>query len=1147
MMALRHAIPPDTLAAQTRAADPGVTAWVSANAGSGKTHVLTQRVIRLLLAGTPPSKILCLTFTKAAAANMSLRVFDTLSKWTTLDDDALESEIRKTGAPFAFTDLAFARRLFARTVETPGGLKIQTIHAFCERLLHLFPFEANVASHFRVIEDIERAELLKEARDKALALALEDEASPLGAALAKISGQTSAADFDELLEAVLAKRDKLMRGIEAVGGDLARYEGALRSALDIKTNRNAAELEADITEGGLPPANWLDYAARLDQGTANDKGAADRLRKAVGASGKARREAYEKVFLTDKNTPRATLTTAGLSKADPTLKDALVTEQLRICAARELLKSVECLERSAALLRISAQILRSYAAMKNARALLDFDDLIEITRNLLAGAAASWVLYKLDSGIDHILVDEAQDTSPGQWDILRALAEEFMAGEGQRSLTRTFFAVGDEKQSIYSFQGAQPDQFDKMRRKFETRAREAELDFASVPLQLSFRSAPGILACVDAVFADAGNRRGLVYGDDVNTSHSALKSDLPSVVEIWPLVGTRDTTEERDWQLPVDLQDKHDPPAILARRIGDLIAGWLRADSPERVCDENGLGRAIRAGDVMILVRRRNAFFDAVIRALKEKGVPVAGADRLQLLQNIAVMDLVAAGRAALLPQDDLALACVLKSPLLGLTDEDLLEIAPERKGGLYEALGASENPAHKTAFARIESWRLRARADGPFRFYAHLLGAEGGRRLIQQRLGPESRDAMDEFVKLALDHEQRETPSLQAFLHELQDISIKRDMEAAGQCVRVLTVHAAKGLEGKIVLLPDTCSTPGSRFDPKIFELGDEHAPLLAWSPRAEADSGPIAPQRTRARDDNAEEYRRLLYVALTRAEERLYIMGFHGSRGPDADCWYEMVKKCMQDRMQDIPAFWDKETETVLRFVEGGSLNEAPQIEASAPTPMPSPHWLNSPAPADPMPAQPLRPSSALAAADHFALSEAAQTLRAHAMQAGRMVHELLQHLADAAPDARETAAQTYVTRRGSRLPSEVQESIARQALAVLGDARLAALFGPGSRAEVSLAGSIEVNGRAREIVGQIDRLAETETQVLIADFKTGTPPSGAMPASYAAQLALYRAAIQQLYPDREVQAFLIWTEGPRIEALTQEVAQAAFATLR
>ena len=291
MMALRHAIPADTLAAQTRAADPGATAWVSANAGSGKTHVLTQRVIRLLLAGTPPSKILCLTFTKAAAANMSLRVFDTLSKWTTLDDDALENEIRKTGAPFALTDLAFARRLFARTVETPGGLKIQTIHAFCERLLHLFPFEANVASHFRVIEDVERAELLKEARDKALALALEDEAGPLGAALAKISGQTSAADFDELLEAVLAKRDKLMRGIEAVGGDLARYEGALRSALDIKTNRNAAELEGDITEGGLPPANWLDYAARLDQGTANDKGAADRLRKSFSASGKARREA----------------------------------------------------------------------------------------------------------------------------------------------------------------------------------------------------------------------------------------------------------------------------------------------------------------------------------------------------------------------------------------------------------------------------------------------------------------------------------------------------------------------------------------------------------------------------------------------------------------------------------------------------------------------------------------------------------------------------------------------------------------------------------------------------------------------------------------------------------------------------------------
>ena len=1146
-MALRHAIPPGTLAAQTRAADPAATAWVSANAGSGKTHVLTQRVIRLLLAGTPPSKILCLTFTKAAAANMSLRVFDTLSKWTTLDDAALENEIRKTGAPFALTDLAFARRLFARTVETPGGLKIQTIHAFCERLLHLFPFEANVASHFRVIEDVERAELLTLARDKALALAMEDDTGPLGEALRLISGQTSASDFDDLLQAVLGKRDKLMRGMEAVGGDLTRYRDALRGALGVNTNRSSAELEEALTSEGLPPDRWRDYAARMDRGSANDQASAERFRTAAASAGEARRAAYLKVFLTDKMTPRTKLTTAALDKADPGLKDELVTEQLRICALRDVLKSVACLDRSDALMRIAAQILRSYAAMKNARALLDFDDLIDTTRRLLGGAAASWVLYKLDSGIDHILVDEAQDTSPGQWDILRALAEEFMAGEGQRTLTRTFFAVGDEKQSIYSFQGAQPRQFDEMRRLFETRARAAQLDFASVPLQLSFRSAPGVLACVDAVFADAGNRRGLAHGDDVNTEHLALKHDLPSVVEIWPLVGARDNVQERDWKLPVDLQDKHDPPAVLATRIAQMIARWLQPDSDERVCDENGLGRPIRAGDVMILVRRRNAFFEAVIRALKEKGVPVAGADRLQLLENIAVMDLVAAGRAALLPQDDLALACVLKSPLLGLDDDDLIAIAPEREGGLYEALATSEVATHKTAFARIEGWRARARADGPFRFYAHLLGAEGGRRLIQQRLGPESRDAMDEFVKLALDHEQRETPSLQAFLHELQDISIKRDMEAAGQCVRVLTVHAAKGLEGKIVLLPDTCSAPGSRFDPKIFELGEDHAPLLAWSPRAEADCGPLALRRASARDDNAEEYRRLLYVALTRAEERLYIMGFHGARKPDADCWYEMVKKCMQARMEDAPALWAPEEETVLRCVHGGALVQAPHEEtppASAPQ---KPLWLTLAAPHERAPTQPVRPSSALAAADHFALSDAAQTLRAHAMQAGRMVHELLQHLADVAPETRESAAQIYVTRRGARLPHEVQAGVGRQALAVLGDPRLAALFGPGSRAEVSLAGTIQVNGREAPIVGQIDRLAETDTHVLIADFKTGAPPTGPMPASYAVQLSLYRAAIQQLYPDRDVQAYLIWTEGPRIEALSEEMAQAAFATLR
>jgi len=1140
-MALRYEIPQDTQEAQRTASDPKLTAWVSANAGSGKTHVLTQRVIRLLLEGVTPSRILCLTFTKAAAANMSLRVFDTLAKWTALDDPALEQEIRATGANFSHESLAFARRLFARTVETPGGLKIQTIHAFCERLLHLFPFEANVASHFRVIEEEEQAELLQQARDATLIEAGQNPASDLGKALSLISRETNAEDFDKLMQDVLGKRELLMKTLEGCGGDLRRYESQLRRALAITSNRSASEIEREIVEEGIPDTQWQSFADQLKIGGKTDQDLAQKFEAALGTHGIGRLEAYLSIWFTKGGAPASRL---GTARINDSTKAELAREQVRIVNAVELLRSVECVERSSALLRLSDAILKRYRGLKQTRGLLDFDDLIATVRHLLMDTSPGWVLFKLDSGIDHILVDEAQDTSPAQWDILCRLSEEFMAGEGQRKISRTFFAVGDEKQSIYSFQGADPRKFDEMRQYFSKRARDAQLAFENVPLQRSFRSAMGILKCVDTVFADEINRKGLVYGDPVAPVHQALKEDIPSIIELWPRVEGRDEDHDRDWRLPVDLQDQYAPPTVLANRIANLICGWLDPASPERVSDQDGRARPIRAGDIMILVRRRNAFFEAIIRALKEKDVPVAGADRLQLLQSIAVMDLMAAGRVALLPQDDLSLACVLKSPLIGLDDDDLIAIAPQRPASLYDALSAATATRHQQAFAVVERWRKRAQGSA-FSFYAYLLGEDGGRRAMQKRLGPEARDAMDEFLKLALDHELREVPSLQNFLHGLQDVNIKRDMEAAGEAVRVLTAHAAKGLEAKIVFLPDTCAAPGSRFDPQLYELQGEAGPLLVWSPSSKLDCAETTALREKVREDSAEEYRRLLYVAMTRAEERLYIMGFHGVRGPDKDCWYEMIERTIADQMQPVPAHWDAQ-QTLLRRIDGKPLAEADSFGKAALAKMTLPAWLKKPAPMEAITLAPLRPSSAIEAADMDPQSEDARIWRAQALLAGRITHELLQHMGGIALSDRDAVAERYLNRRANFLPETLRTRILQEVVDVLDAPQLQLLFAHGSRAEVSLGGAISLGGRKVPLLGQIDRLVETPSEIIIADFKTGKNADGELPAAYATQLALYRAALMELYPEKSVRALLVWTAGPRIDEVTPAMADEALRKL-
>ncbi|MDB5544600.1 MAG: Double-strand break repair helicase AddA [Hyphomicrobiales bacterium] len=1159
----KRPIPQETRELQMLASDPRVSAWVSANAGSGKTHVLTQRVIRLLLNGVPPARILCLTFTKAAAANMSIRVFRELSRWTRLSDAELRDAILATGEiETGPARLTFARRLFARTVETPGGLKIQTIHAFCEKLLHLFPFEANVAARFEVIEEQQQSELLTNARLDTLAHAIHDERGPLGKALRVLAAETSGAGFTDLISEALRKQELIARLGKLDEEDGAEaYTRLLAASLGIEASETVDDINRSILDHGLLGEDVTDFAALIATGGSNDGKLAKKLLDAQATRAAADKlRIYEDAFVTQAGEPRGMGAQKIVSKAVysklPDVLDRMEAERDRVCALRERRKAAHVVARTHALLVIVRHILRAYRDEKEARGLLDFSDLIIATRRLLQRTDAGWVLHKLDKGIDHILVDEAQDTSPDQWDILEAIATEFTAGAGQRDVSRTFFAVGDEKQSIFSFQGAQPREFDRMRRKIEARVHHAQQRFEHIELKRSFRSSKGVLDAVDSVFSVEGHFKGL-SSDEMKTVHEAWKDDLPGLIELWPIVQRDETAEPRDWKMPLDQLDAGDPPVIVAKNIAREIAALIAPGSGESVEDEQTRGRRpIRPGDVMILVRSRGPFFEAVIRALKEAQVPVAGADRLQLTQHIAVMDLIAAGRAALLPEDDLTLAIVLKTPLIGLDDDDLLAIAPGRKGSLHEALGASSTPRHQRAFARIEAWRKAAAQMTPFFFYAQILGAEHGRRDMLSRLGHEAGDAMDEFLALALEHETRKAPSLVEFLAALQsaDLQIKRDMEAGADAVRVMTVHASKGLEAKIVFLGDTCGAPvSSRHDPKLYEVSaGQFGEIIAWSPGMKGEPALLMQAREKAREDSEQEHRRLLYVAMTRAEERLYVASFLGKQKLKDGCWRQMVEATLEGQMTEAPARWDPEAK-ILRWTSG----VAPRLDAlgeraPAMADEPLPDWAVTPAPFEAQPQRPLSPSNALAAADRMEPEPRERSPAvATAAKAGVMVHALLQHLPEIAAADRASAATRFVESRGGAFEPAQREAIVAQALAVLGDPLLAPLFGPGSQAEIGLGGRVALpGGREIEIYGQIDRLAVTGNEVLLADFKTGRPRSAAdTPDSYLAQLAVYRAAVAPLYPGKKVRCFLVWTEGPlgleidtaRLEAALLDVQRA------
>jgi ATP-dependent helicase/nuclease subunit A len=1157
-------LPPHTLARQHAASDPAASAWVSANAGSGKTHVLIQRVVRLLLQGVAPSKILCLTFTKAAAANMASRVFGTLALWTRMSDEDLRGAIIATGAPAPpESGLMAARTLFARTVETPGGLKIQTIHAFCEMLLHLFPFEANVAARFEVADEARQAELLARARREVLAGAGGDPRG-LGAHIARLADECSPGDFEALIKEAMA-----FRGLRELWAE--DPEPGLRKALGLAAGRDVAAIERDIVENGLSPALWPDLARWLDTGAPNDTRTAQRFRDAAAARETGlggipggdlqccRQDcvaAYLAIFFTKdgEGHPTASLATKKPASGRPDFEAMLYAEQARLEPLRAERKAAATLRRTLALIGVVHAVFARYHEIKAVRGILDFDDLVERALALLERSDAAWVLYKLDAGIDHILVDEAQDTSADQWRILERLTGDF-AGAGRNGRPRTFFAVGDEKQSIFSFQGAAPEMFAQMLRRFRTKFTGGDASFEHVRLGLSFRSSPGILSAVDQVFERGEHQSGLVAADDVWMPHDALKTQLPGLVEIWPSVGPEARDDPRDWRLPLDIRDSQDPATLVSERVARKIA-LLTAVTGEAVFDTNEKRpRAIRAGDILILVRRRGPLFEALIRALKNCSVPVAGADRLELADHIAVMDLVAAGRTALLPQDDLTLACVLKSPLVSLDDDDLMVLAPNRSGSLFDALANSIETSHKRAHEKIEGWRSRA-ARSPFAFYSSLLCEDGGRRAIEARLGNEAADAVDEFLRLALSHETESAPSLVKFLDDFvgMEYSIKRDMETGAGAVRVMTVHAAKGLEAKIVFLPDTCSAPSHHHDPRIFNLGSgrDRRPVMGWSPKAALDCPAAATARENARAAALDEYRRLLYVALTRAEERLYIAGCHGAKGPSEDCWAAMIEATLVagGDFESFPAFWNPE-DKILRRTSGSP----PAISNGVQRPLEDrpglPDWLRRPAPAGTAETALVRPSRAFVS-KNLSISGSnappASAARRLAMEQGRLAHVLLQYLPGLAPDLRRMAALKYLAAAAGGLGEAWRLTFADKVLAVIGLPALAGLFSPGSRAEAAVEGLVSLpGGREITVAGQVDRIAETQEAVLIADFKTGSAVApGDTPASYIAQMALYRAVLAPLWPDKPLRMILVWIDGPSIAELESGVLDAALASI-
>ena len=1083
----------DATKRQNRASRPESSTWVSANAGSGKTRVLTDRVARLLLVGHKPQKILCLTYTKAAAAEMQNRLFDRLGKWAMMDDAGLRealTSIGENGDNYNDDALKFTRTHFARALETPGGLKIQTIHAFCASLLRRFPVEAGVSPQFREMEEGQAALLRAKILDQ---MAREEQPDAFDALARHLTNEDA---LDRLLMDVLKNKEHFA----AFDRDVLAVKLGISSDTTEQQICDTAlsDLQTDLSQALVEYLSASEISAETKAGVA--------IAEARKLSAKPALEALESAFLIGGKNTAKTPRKSGLPSAKTKKNYAAFAESLErikdaVFEARQQVLAVRALNRAQDLSRFAHDFINTYETAKAAQNLLDFDDLIDRTRALLSTREmTAWVLYRIDNGIDHILVDEAQDTSPNQWDIVESLSEEFTAGQGASEINRTLFVVGDKKQSIFGFQGADPEEFQTKQAIFGERFAQIGKTLETIEMPTSFRSAPPILQLVDQVFADDKVALG------GPPEHQALDT-TPGRVDLWAFDAPEDKPERPAWWEPVDTVVKSNPVLKLATKTAQFISDQIQNATPLHTKDGS---RPVKPGDFLILVRSRTRFFHVLIETLKTLGVPVAGADRMKIGEQLAVRDLVSLLKFLDNELDDLSLAETLRSPIFGLSQNDLHTIAYNRKGSLWQSLRAS---AFKTAIAILNDLRTQSDFIRPYELLNRVLTKHGARLNLKARLGAECEDAIDELLAQAIAFEALETPTLGRFLFWLsaREIEIKRDMEAGQNEVRVMTVHGAKGLEAPIVILPDTSAEKAGQKKPPIGQIDGQ----VFWAQSKENEPQILLDQDEARKERDSYEYARLLYVALTRAENWLIVAGA-GQENNDAHRWYKRVETAMNalgaadiDGTLSISHGWAGEVETTPRQPDQTTTLEP---------------WLSETP--KPLPPNPKTVSPSKFDGPHALPGDYIED----GTKRGDVIHQLLE-LLPLQPQDKWPSLTAQIC--GEDFDAN---DILNELRAVITKPELQDVFAPDTLIEVPITAKLdELDGRI--INGRIDRLLVSPTKITAVDFKSNlVVPSKTteIPKAILAQQGAYAAALSQIYPDRTIETAIIWTKTATMMSL-------------
>ncbi|MFT6346281.1 MAG: ATP-dependent helicase/nuclease subunit A [Myxococcota bacterium] len=1098
---------------QNSASNPSNCAFVSASAGSGKTKVLTDRVLRLLLSGARPSKILCLTFTKVAATQMQNRIFRELENWAIWDEETLKNHLKKfTSHDPSIREIKTAKKLFAELLDDDFGLQISTIHSFCQGIIKQFPIEAKTAPNFSIISEQQENQLLLDARKAILEKALID--SDLAMRINLICSKLNETSFLDISFELIKERQKLSKLKEKYFG----IDGVIDEIFkEVQIGKEENEKTTFI--GFINDQNWQkDDLINLCQGTEIKNG--EIIIKFATNPDEINLQTYLQVFLTAVNEPRKSLVLKPIQKQNPLANDLMLFEQERILLFLEKINNVNIAVSTSALLNVVDKIIEKYEVLKNQNGYLDYNDLIIKTNSLLENSSArEWVKYKLDGSFEHILIDESQDTNHSQWDIVKIITEEFFAGQGLQEndgeLARSIFIVGDEKQSIYSFQGADPDIFANIFYFYQNQLSLIGKEFLNIELCSSFRSMPAILQTVDKVFAKPELK------DSISTlaqkiEHHSIKDHHCGKVELLPVVKIKTLEKEEKnyrWKLDFEVKEEQKAQEILAQIIAKKIKGFF--DKKKFLACKN---RFAQFGDVMILLKERKSNLgNFLIKYLTLENIPVSSADRINLNKNIVVLDLLALAKFILLPNDDLNLACLLKSIFFNFSEEDLLIICDKKnqeKTTLFEALKQHDSDLHqdlKNIILQNQDQQFSV-----YGFFSNFLIKESKQKNVLHRYGKEGEEIINQFLKICIDYQDQNVSScLQSFVEFLENSNFQIKIDSFGQNknqVFITTIHSAKGLESPIVFLADTVHSAQKQIGndrSRIFWNPINSLPL--WSQGKKFDNENIKNIKKFERDNSKKEYWRQLYVAMTRAEEELYVCGFSKQK-IDPDCWYEVIKNAIigeAKEIEDLPI--DPEYLSGKGLLVGESFvnNQSPPIIEHSLEDIRKPSKKNL----DKIISKEF--SSEVIFPSKVNLDK--NQIDQHQADFGKTIHkilELLFNLKIKKPEERRDFVKNYLSNKG--LPGEQMVQINRKIYDVFAEFS-DLLTNEKGRAEVPIIAKID----GKTISGKIDRLIIEDNQALIIDFKTGK----INPEKYQTQMDLYEKALKKLYPEKNIQSQIIW----------------------